>query len=113
MHGFWRGAIAILIVYGLGIIWAGYGYSLYTDLYVAINTLLRGGAGPSRGLIFGIVLATVWYLPFAVLALVMYGGLTRIYGPRAIVDNETRCRQCRYILRGITEPRCPECGHAI
>ncbi len=28
-------------------------------------------------------------------------------------DNETRCRECGYILRGITEPRCPECGKAI
>ena len=28
-------------------------------------------------------------------------------------DNETRCRKCRYILRGITEPRCPECGTPI
>ena len=28
-------------------------------------------------------------------------------------DGETRCRKCRYILRGITEPRCPECGTPI
>ncbi len=28
-------------------------------------------------------------------------------------DNETRCRKCGYILRGITEPRCPECGERI
>lgn len=28
-------------------------------------------------------------------------------------DTQTRCRQCRHILRGITEPRCPECGEAI
>ena len=26
---------------------------------------------------------------------------------------ETRCRNCRYILRGISEPRCPECGEKI
>lgn len=26
---------------------------------------------------------------------------------------ETRCRKCGYILRGITEPRCPECGERI
>jgi hypothetical protein len=28
-------------------------------------------------------------------------------------DGETRCRQCRYILRGLSVPRCPECGEAI
>jgi len=28
-------------------------------------------------------------------------------------DNETRCRQCGYILRGLSAPRCPECGEAI
>ena len=28
-------------------------------------------------------------------------------------DRETRCRRCGYILRGITEPRCPECGERI
>ena len=27
--------------------------------------------------------------------------------------NETRCRKCGYILRGLTEPVCPECGQAI
>ena len=28
-------------------------------------------------------------------------------------DHETRCRKCGYILKGITEPRCPECGERI
>lgn len=28
-------------------------------------------------------------------------------------DGETRCRSCGYILRGLTEPRCPECGERI
>ena len=28
-------------------------------------------------------------------------------------DGETRCRDCGYILRGISEPRCPECGERI
>ncbi len=26
---------------------------------------------------------------------------------------ETRCRSCAYILRGLSEPRCPECGERI
>ena len=28
-------------------------------------------------------------------------------------DPETRCRKCGYILRGISEPRCPEWGERI
>ena len=28
-------------------------------------------------------------------------------------DAETRCRSCGHILRGLTEPRCPECGEPI
>ncbi len=28
-------------------------------------------------------------------------------------DSETRCRACGHILRGLSEPRCPECGEHI
>lgn len=28
-------------------------------------------------------------------------------------DGETRCRTCHHILRGLSEPRCPECGEPI
>ncbi len=28
-------------------------------------------------------------------------------------DCETRCRRCGYILRGLREPRCSECGQEI
>lgn len=28
-------------------------------------------------------------------------------------DGFTRCRKCGHILRGLSEPRCPECGTAI
>ena len=37
-----------------------------------------------------------------------------IYGlGKPFTDTETRCRNCGYILRGLTEPRCPECGEGI
>ncbi len=29
------------------------------------------------------------------------------------LDHETRCRRCQYILRSLTEPKCPECGQVI
>ena len=28
-------------------------------------------------------------------------------------DGETRCRKCHHILRGISQPICPECGTPI
>jgi len=31
----------------------------------------------------------------------------------AKAERETRCRKCGCILRGIAEPRCPECGERI
>ena len=41
-----------------------------------------------------------------------FGWLLLFLGERR-GDHETRCRKCGYILRGITEPRCPECGERI
>ncbi len=29
------------------------------------------------------------------------------------LDGHTHCGDCGYILNGLTQPRCPECGHAI
>ena len=28
-------------------------------------------------------------------------------------DQHTRCGKCGYLLKGLTEPRCPECGERI
>ncbi len=40
--------------------------------------------------------------------------LLGLYGAMRLVDNVVVvgecCRQCGYYLRGLTEPRCPECG---
>ena len=47
------------------------------------------------------------------LPVLIYALLTWRYGPRPEDVMETRCRECGYILRGITEPRCPECGESI
>ena len=51
-------------------------------------------------------------LPTALAAVLTYCLVTKRYGPKPI-DSETRCRKCGYILRGITEPRCSECGERI
>jgi hypothetical protein len=33
--------------------------------------------------------------------------------PRLAPDGHTRCGNCGHILKGLTEPRCPECGQVI
>ena len=66
-------------------------------------------AGSLKALGFGIGWGTV---PIAV-GVVAYGLMTRRYYRARSQDGETRCRKCGYILRGITEPRCPECGERI
>ena len=53
--------------------------------------------------------AAVIALPGLVVALVL--ALYR-RGHRS-ADAEPRCRTCGQILRGLTEPRCPECGTRI
>ncbi|UCD27433.1 MAG: hypothetical protein JSV03_09915 [Planctomycetota bacterium] len=52
-------------------------------------------------------------LPIVVISLVTYYLITRRYGSIWQYNGETRCRRCKYILRGISEPRCPECGERI
>ena len=53
----------------------------------------------------------IWVGPTALVTIGVFGLLTHF--TRAPHAHETRCRKCNYILRGITEPRCPECGERI
>ena len=39
--------------------------------------------------------------------------LAHLLTPKDRLDGETRCRKCGYILKGLTEPRCSECGERI
>ena len=57
--------------------------------------------------------AIVFGLPTALVAISVYGLMTRCLGAHESFDGETHCRKCGYILRGITEPRCSECGERI
>jgi len=53
--------------------------------------------------------ATVGRLPFMLASLFFYWLLLK----RAGIDMECQCRNCRHILRGLSEPICPECGERI
>lgn len=126
MHWFWRATIAVLFSMlcaassyfpALATVppwmwwWRAYHstvFSVAADLTgFSINS--RRAAPPAFMAIMGIVAA----LPTVVIAFTAFGVLTWFLRPRQLIDPETRCRRCGYILRGITEPRCPECGERI
>lgn len=52
----------------------------------------------------------VYFLLPIAFALGMYDLIVRGFKTQV---TETACRKCGYILRGLSEPRCPECGEAI
>ncbi len=39
--------------------------------------------------------------------------LVHVLTPKEPKDGHTRCGKCGYILKGLTEPRCSECGERI
>ncbi|HOB73450.1 MAG TPA: hypothetical protein PKG54_02890 [Phycisphaerae bacterium] len=100
MHWFWRAAIAVLA----GVLGAG------ACFIVAL--FLASGRNPNTiafRVIWLFAVASVFILS-SVVAVAVHGRLIRRYGMEV---RETRCRKCDYILRGISEPRCPECGERI
>jgi hypothetical protein len=114
MHWFWRGAIAI----GAGITYSTLLYTgprgAWTYFHIKIAQSLRFILEPVVGVQLGFEISTAiaYALPIGLLVLVVFGLLTRYWG-RRLLDPETRCRKCGYILRGISEPRCSECGEVI
>lgn len=54
---------------------------------------------------------TVVVIPFLAFAAALW--LYRMLALQMALEHDTRCRHCDHILRGLTEPRCPECGEPI
>ena len=92
---------------------------------LALRVLAATVAGSVSGALV-LFLVTVWMQPMtSALVLAMIGGglvvtsLTavgafHVLGARSSrQDGHTYCGHCGYILKGITEPRCPECGERI
>jgi hypothetical protein len=107
LHWFWRGAIAVIV--GLGMVFVvgegplpRYNAILWQAFHVRLLS-------ESPGQLVEIVLGA---LPVLLVAVIAYGLLTHWLGKYAS-DGELHCRRCHHILRGLSEPRCPECGEAI
>jgi hypothetical protein len=98
LHWFWRGLIAFFLTQ---LILGGSFIILYAVRTPQTETFARTAGA-----------FLVLLLPL--ITLLVYGFLTALFCPYAYdVDGETHCRKCGHILRGISEPRCPECGEPI
>ena len=107
MHWFWRAVIAVVVGF------------VVERVFVAVplvGFVPPPGATPTQRFMLAIRVSGPFGLIATLLAmtvpLVVYCYLTRRH-ERRVAESETRCRKCYYILRGLTEPRCPECGERI
>lgn len=113
LHWVWRGIIAVSLGVGL----------FCVQLLVTMATVVPARA-PERAVMAALGRVMEWserstreitgiglvYMPISVVAcLVVYMLLGR-WGDRF---GESRCRQCNRVLRGLEEPRCPNCGEPI
>lgn len=97
-------------------------WSVYWELAVALGLCSAGGTSITGGqtltsppLWYDIVTECFFYVVCAAfvplwLAIWAYHHIARRPPPS---DGHTHCGKCGYILNGLTEPRCPECGQAI
>ena len=94
----WLRIIVSVIVGGIA------GFALYAGFMVV--------GSPWRG-----ALAQGWFvmrlLSIFLTAPIVATVLAHVLTPREPNDGHTRCGKCGYILKGLTEPRCSECGERI
>ena len=114
MHWFWRATIAAGVtgVYGGCASFHGPLHFVHKWAFDRIHDLQREHMYTGYSEIL-IAYALAYAVPHAVVAFAIFALLTRWLGPDPRHDGETHCRHCNHILRGITEPRCPECGESI
>ena len=100
-------ALAAYYVLGAALTWLSLPISgwLYEPLNRAWSSLTPLLGDHASTIVLVLLLAT----PPALVALLVYGALAR----RSPPDEHLHCRRCNYILHGLTEPRCPECGESI
>ena len=113
LHWFWRAAIAMILGCAYSALSTTTTRGWHRSVAAAIEEMLGGDPGVRWGWESGVAATIAWFAPVLLIAFSVYGLLTWWLGPRGSLDGETRCRKCGYILRGITEPRCPECGERI
>ena len=72
--------------------------------YFVVGRAVMSGAGrPGAAAVVVLLCAAFLVGPF----------VASVLTPREVNDGHTRCGKCGYILKGLTEPRCSECGERI
>ncbi len=93
MHWFWRAAIALVVGGIVGLL----------VLFLAASSLDgMGQAGEQTAFVIALAISNA-----AAITAYVWADLDKHW------EDECRCRKCDYILRGISAPRCPECGERI
>jgi hypothetical protein len=120
MHWFWRAAVAALAILTgwlftalTGLWFQGWQNHVAESLARRMLRLSPDGAVDGKWLVVHFTWPFAVAVPSIVAALFVYWGCTWALVVRRGMDRETRCRKCDHILRGISEPRCPECGERI
>lgn len=108
LHWFWRAAIATVVA----CFFSGLAWDVTETAYRAVKSWVNGRI-PFVSEDDFVLAPLLISLPAILLAFIAYGLLTRFTGARAEEDGETRCRNCGYILRGLSEPTCSECGERV
>jgi hypothetical protein len=108
MHWLWRAAVSVLLTYVVSLLIA------YTTLAIKASGITANR--PPVAVFIAAVFSPAW-VPIAsvgvyALPIASYMFLTRRYATQRS-ENETYCRRCGYILRGLKDPRCSECGEPI
>lgn len=122
MHGFWRVIIATVLAclwWKLPIVpsWGGSagrpGYYRSAGIWLPVPASLtdRLVNQPNRGTFFNLS-ETALIATLPLIGIATYAGLSWWF-PVADRTGHTCCRKCGYILRDLTEPRCPGCGEPI
>lgn len=102
MHWFWRATIAIVAGTVAGI-----------AVYAGAAMFQAGWSADSIPFLIGVAIALFGLLVVPqMVAIRAYLAITQRYDPPRRTD-ETYCRKCGYILRGISQPVCPECGERL
>jgi hypothetical protein len=79
--------------------------------FAVVDALLRPWMSPEWKTAVGHVIFAS--LPPLILMFVVYYACGKYVQEAEALPEETLCRGCGYILRGLSEPRCPECGERI